>query len=123
MENLMAIIGWNGKNFEAVVHWNDDVIAATGPTLEAIKRETESALQFHFEEDPIVYDVAFYLRSSAILKELDGTLTRSAIAKATGLNEKRLGHYIQGNREGSEETRSKILEAVEGIKLKLESIL
>lgn len=123
MEKLIAKIGWNGKNFEAVVQWNDDLIVATGPTLEAIKRETESALQFHFEEDPIVYDVAFYLRSSAILKELDGTLTRSAIAKATGLNEKRLGHYIQGIREGNDETRNKIIEGVKGIKHKIDSII
>ena len=120
MEKLLAQIGWNGTNYESIVTYKDDAILATGKTIEKVKARTLSAVEFHFEESSVEYDIQFQLRPSALLRDIDGIVKLSAIAKAGDLNEKRLGHYRQGRREGNDETLLKIQDGIRTIIKELE---
>lgn len=131
MEKLVVKIGWSGDNFSALIENVDGMVIATGKTLENVKKKIKGALDFHIaqiiEDGGLLpenilkgnYELDYELQSSAILKVLDKTITRAALHRATGINERQLGHYIQGRREGDLETRKKI---VEGIKKLSEDI-
>ena len=125
MQKIKAKIDWSGNNYCAVIENVNVMVVATHKTFEGIKKETESALAFHIEglkqdgELPEAmhsgYELVFELQASAMLKRLDGTLTRSALAQATNIDERQLGHYIQGKREAKEATRVKLLEGIKKI--------
>lgn len=120
METITVQIGWSGNNFEAIIKDFFGVVVATHKTLKGIKKEIQEAFYFHVEG--LVEDgenlprkiragkVAFkyVFMASAKLKILDGVVTRSALAKASNVNERQLGHYIQGKREARPETQKKI---------------
>lgn len=57
--------------------------------------------QFHFE-----------LGASAMLHLTDGLITRSAISKASGINEKQLSHYLTGHRIAREAQNKKIADGI-----------
>jgi predicted RNase H-like HicB family nuclease len=128
MEKINIKIGWSGKNFSAIIENFGGVILATSKTLNGVKKEIESAFDFHVEgmiEDgdniPAFinkkeYEFNFELLTSALLKALDGTITRSALAKATNINERQLGHYIQGKREARKSTREKVINGIEKLR-------
>ena len=115
MERLKAQIGWNGNNFEVLCETGDDVIVATGNSIEDTKQAFREAAVFHFEQELDSEGIGFVLRPSALLKDLDGIVKMSAIAQAGGLNERRLGHFKQGRREGNAETLAKIQEGLRSI--------
>ena len=127
MEKIKVKIGWSGDNYAALIENINGIVIATHKTFEGIKKEIKSALEFHIEgllEDGDTvpdfvrdnnYELDFELQTSAILKRLDGIVTRSALSKATKINERQLGHYIQGKREAREGTRNKVLEGIKKI--------
>lgn len=122
MKKINVQIGWSGKNFSALL--KDDMngmVIATHKTLEGVKKEIESAFDFHIEGlledgDKVPdfiqknnFEFNFELLASALLKVLDGTLTRSTLARITNINQRQLGHYIQGKREARKQTRDRII--------------
>ena len=127
MEKIKAKIGWSGDNYSCIVEDVCGLVVTTVNTLEGIKKEIKAALEFHIEglledEDDVPeflvygkYDIEFELQTSAILKQLDGIVTRAALSKATNINERQLGHYIQGKREARAATRRKVLEGIKKI--------
>lgn len=99
---------------------------ATGSTLNEVKENFESAVAFHKEglqthqmEIPseIVgeYEFVYELTVQAILKHLDGILTRAALARATGIAEAQLYHYISGMKKPREGQRLKIINGIRAI--------
>ena len=106
MEKLKVTVGWD-RNYSAFLEVGDGFVVATGATLEEVKKEFASALEFHLEgmreaneQIPAAlgrkYELHFELNSRALVHFADALVSRSALAKASGINERQLGHYITG---------------------------
>ena len=134
MEKITVFIGWAEKNYSA--HTDDfdtlnGVIAATGKTLDNVKKEFTSALQFHIDSckedgDELPewllsgqYEIEYKLETSALLHAFDGILTRVALARATGINQRQIGHYASGIRNPRPAQRKRIVDGIHKISREL----
>jgi len=138
MEKIKVFIGWAEKNYSA---YTDDfdtlngVITATGKTLDDVKKEFESALQFHidgckkdYDELPKwlllgQYEIEYNLETSALLHNFDGILTRAAISRATGINQRQIGHYASGLKTPRQSQRKRIIDGIHKISRELASVV
>jgi len=59
----------------------------------------------------------------ALLHYFEGVLTRSALSRVTGINERQLGHYIIGHRKPRPEQRKKIVEGIHRIGKEINSVV
>ncbi len=121
MEKLIVDITWD-DNFGAY----SDILpgcVATAKSLEGVKEAYTSAVAMHLrgmEEDgdeiPAIlqndYKVEYRLNTQALLKSLDGKISRAAIARASGINERQLGHYITGRVVPRPDNRKKVVEGI-----------
>jgi len=137
MEKIKVSISWSGDNYCANAQGDDlnGVIVATHKTLEGVKKEFQSALQFHIEgclEDGdklpewLVsgnYEMEYVTEVSALLHSLDGVLTRSAIARVSGINERQIGHYASGHRTPRHQQREKIINGIHKISRELAMVM
>lgn len=117
MEKVKVFIDWD-INFGAV----SELVAgcvATGKTFEEVKENYTSALEFHLEglEEKEIpnelkgdYKLEFEFTSQALLHRFDKILTRAALSRVTGINERQLGHYVSGYRNPKPQQRKKIIE-------------
>ena len=137
MEKIKVSISWSGDNYCASSQ--DDclngIIVATHKTLEGVKQEFQSALQFHIEgclEDGDElprwlaennYELECVIEVSALLHSLDGILTRSAIARVSGINERQIGHYASGHRTPRSQQREKIVNGIHRISRDLAMVM
>jgi hypothetical protein len=91
-------------------------------------------LEFHLEgldadgdEIPAVmqgkYRLDFVLNVMALLHYFEGVLTRSALSRLTGINERQWGHYITGHRKPRPEQRKKIVEGLRRIGKEINSVV
>lgn len=121
MEKIIVQIGWCNNYCAA----SEEILGcvACSDTIEGIKREYKSALDFHLkgmledgDELPSKlrgeYELVFELDTSAMLHSLDGIVTRKAIAKVTGINEAQLTHYANGFRKPRAVQRKRIIEGI-----------
>jgi len=138
MEKIKVLVGWCNKNYSAATddydHLNGIVIA-TGTTFDGLQKEFESALKFHIEGcladgDSLPewlrrgnYEIEYELATSALLHRLDGILTRSAIARVSGINERQIGHYALGIRNPRPEKRKQIIDGIHQISRELASVV
>jgi len=137
MEKIQVKIGWSGNNYSCVA---DDmalngIIVVTNKTLEGLKKDFQESLHFHLEgclQDNDVlpewlvsgqYEVNFLLETSALLHSLDGIITRSAISRATGINERQIGHYASGYRTPRPQQREKIINGIHAISRQLAAVM
>ncbi len=99
---------------------------ATHKTLEGVKKAYTESLGWHLEAmladgDKIPtmlqggYELEFELNTAAILHHFNGILTRSALSRVTGINERQLGHYATGHRNPRPAQRQKIIEGIRKI--------
>ncbi|MDR2773357.1 MAG: CopG family transcriptional regulator [Tannerella sp.] len=137
MEKVNVTISWYGKNYCASLAADmiGGVVVSTNKTLEGVKKSFAEALQFHIEgrtqdEDVLPefirsgeYELNYIKNTSALLHSLDGTLTRSAIARATGINERQIGHYASGHRTPRPKQRQKIIDGIHSISRELASVV
>jgi len=135
METIKVKIEWSGDNFVAATGEVNGLIIVTHKNPEKLKKEFEDAFRFHIEgslkdgdELPeyiksgnYVFD--YEMQVSAILKELDGIVTRKAISRVTDINEKQLGHYLQGKKKARPETRKRLVEGLEKINKEILSVV
>jgi hypothetical protein len=138
MEKIKVLVGFENKNYSATT---DDysrlngIVIATGNSFDKLKKEFESALKFHIEgcvEDGDAlpqwllsgnYEIEYELTTSALLHSLDGILTRAAIARVSGINERQLGHYALGIRNPRPEKRKQIVNGIHQISRELASVV
>ena len=137
MEKINVKIGWSGDNYSCVA---DDpalngIIVVTHKTLEGLKKSFQESLQFHIEgclkDGDILpewltsgqYELNYVLETSALLHSLDGILTRSAIARVSGINERQIGHYASGYRIPRPQQREKIIKGIHAISRELASVV
>ncbi len=134
MEKVIAKIGYIENNYSGLIELPDEVIAVTHKTLEGIKRAMAEALKISREayvddNEPLPkclqgdFELVFELEVSALLHSLDGLLTRSALARVTGINEKQLGHYMNGYRKPRADKRRRIVEGIHQIGEKFMSVV
>lgn len=116
MKKIIVNIVWN-DNYGA---YSDEVpgCVATHSTIEGVKEAFVSALQFHIEgsetdELPDClkkdFELEFELSVSALLHHYDKILTRAAISRVTGINQRQLGHYLSGYRNPRRDKRDIII--------------
>ena len=115
MQKIKVLVGWEEKNYSAVAEVNGVVVVT-------LKEKFAQALTFHIEEsikdgDELPqalkegdYTLEYELQISALLHIYDGILTRAALAKVTGINQRQLGHYAQGIRTPRPQQREKIIQ-------------
>ena len=137
MKRINVSIGWSGDNYCAGAEGDgiDGVIIATHKTFKGVKKGFESALQFYIEcglrsgdilPDWLTsgqYELEYILETSALIHSLDGILSRSAIARATGINEKQIGHYASGHRTPRPQQRAKIINGIHAISRELAAVV
>ena len=117
MDKIKVFIDWD-QNFGAV----SDLVpgcVATGKTFDEAKENYISALEFHLEglEKKDIpkelrgdYEFEFEFTAQALLHRFDKILTRAALSRVTGINERQLGHYVSGYRNPKPKQREKIVE-------------
>lgn len=137
MKKIKVSISWSGNNYCAHSQGNNlnGIVVSTHKTLEGVKNEFQSALQFHIEgclEDGdklpewVVsgnYELEYITEVSALLHSLDGILTRSAIARVSGINERQIGHYASGHRTPRPQQREKIINGIHSISRELAMVM
>jgi abortive infection bacteriophage resistance protein len=136
MHKIDVKIGWSGNNYSCVA---DDkvlngIVVVTSKTLDGLKKEFKESLQFHIEGclqdgDKFpqwvilgLYEFNYIFDVSALLHSLDGILTRSAIARVSGINEKQIGHYAAGIRKPRQTQRNRIINAIHNISKELAEV-
>ena len=137
MEKLQVKIGWSGNNYSCVA---DDaalngIVVVTQKTLSGLKNDFQESLQFHIEgclqdgdnlPEWLIsgqYELDYIMETSALLHSLDGVLTRSAIARVSGINERQIGHYAAGIRTPRPVQRIKIVNAIHSISKELSAVM
>ena len=137
MEKIKVSVSWSGDNYcaNAQEEYLNGVIITTHKTLEGVKQEFQSALQFHIEgcledNDKLPewltsgnYELEYTTEVSALLHSLDGILTRSAIARVSGINEKQIRHYASGYRRPRSLQREKIVSGIHRISKELAMVM
>lgn len=124
MEIITATITWD-NNYGAFCDLLPGCVA-THATLEGAKNSFEEAVKHHLagikedgEEIPSQflseYSFDYNLNTRALLKAMDGKVSRAAIARASGINERQLGHYITGRVVPRPENRRKVVEGLHRI--------
>jgi len=124
METIKVYIDWE-DNYGAA---SDAILGcvATNTTLEGVKLGYTSAVEYHLnglrkdgDEIPEVlqsnYEFVFELTTRALLHHIDGVITRAALARICGINEKQLGHYMTGHRNPRPAQQKKIIDGIHRI--------
>jgi predicted RNase H-like HicB family nuclease len=132
MRTITVNIDWE-DNYGA---YSEEVsgCVATNKTLEGVKKAYSEALEFHLQglraegvEIPAAirgkYRLDYVLNVRALLHYFEGVLTRSALSRVTGINERQLGHYITGHRKPRPEQRKKIVEGLHRIGKEINSVV
>ncbi|MDR1340795.1 MAG: type II toxin-antitoxin system HicB family antitoxin [Prevotellaceae bacterium] len=68
------------------------------------------------------YELVWQFDMEALLKHIDGTITKTALAKAAGINPAQLTHYSTGLKKPRKEQRDKIISALHSIGKELLSV-
>jgi hypothetical protein len=137
MKKIHVKIGWSGNNYSCIADEKalNGIIIVTGKSLESLKKQFQESLQFHIEgciqsgdkmPEWLIsgqYETDFILEASALIHSLDGILTRATIARASGINEKLIGHYASGYRKPRPGQMEKIVHGIRIINRELASIL
>lgn len=136
MKKIKVSIAWEEKNYSAVCEDKDinGIVVVTDKNIDNLKDSVKEALSLHIQgciEDGddlpqyLVdgnYELEFDFLISALLHKYDKILTRSALSRVTGINEKQLGHYMSGYRKPRPDKREQILAGIRSIGRELASV-
>lgn len=131
MRKVKVLIGWD-RNYSASC---DDApgCVATAATLEGIKKEFASALEFHLkgmredgDEIPAVfeceYELDFELNGRALVHYAEGLVDRGALARLSGINRVQLGHYLAGRSTPRPQQVERIKSGIKAIAAQLSAL-
>jgi len=104
-----------GVWFEELPH-----VFGFGETVEAAKIDAQRALEGYLialnkcnQSIPEIlqgeYELVYQFDVEALLKYIDGTVTKTALAKAAGINPVQLSHYSSGLKKPRKQQREKII--------------
>jgi len=135
MEKINVRISWSGNNYCAGTGEYNGVVLVTNKTLDGIKSVFADTFKFHIEgsvadgdvlPEYLVngeYEFEYTLDAPALLHHFDGILTRAAISKASGINQRQLDNYISGKTEPRESQRRKVIEGLHKIAKEFSSVI
>lgn len=132
MQKIKVQIGWL-DNYGAGSNEIPGCVA-THRTLDGVKKAYTESVALHLEAmradgDEIpkllqgTYELEFELNTLAILHYFNGILTRSALARVTGINERLLGHYATGHRNPRPAQRQRIIDGIRKIGAEFSSVV
>lgn len=123
-KEVKVMISWSGDNYCASAEL-DGLVIVTARTVEKLKEDFLEAFRFHIEDDDSMdnYTFNYELQVSAILHQLDGILTRASLSRVTGINQKQLGHYINGFKTPREPKKKQIIAGIRDIGEKILSVV
>ena len=122
-----------GKDGYGVCFEELPYIFGFGETVEAAKNDAKSALEGYIvalnncqQTVPDVlqgeYELVFEFDIEALLKYIDGIVTKKALAKAAGINPVQLSHYSSGLKKPRKKQREKIVAGLHKLGMDLLSI-
>jgi len=132
MKKVTVTIAKSDNNFMACVEELEGFVC-TAPTLEKLKQEVKEGVNFHIEgmkEDgdsvPEIfqkeYEFDYKWDVESLLYYYDGIITRAALEKLTGINQRQLGHYATGRSKPRPIQSKKIEKALHHLGDELNSI-
>ena len=102
--------------------WFEEIpnVFGFGETVEAAKIDAKAALDGYVvalercnQSIPEIlqdeYELIFQFDVESLLKHINGTVTKTALAKASGINATQLSHYSSGLKKPRKEQREKII--------------
>lgn len=113
---------------------NEDIACvSSGKTLDELKHNMDEALHFHIDgmkedREPIpaefngTWEYDWQLTARALLHYTEGLVSKSAISKATGINQQQLTHYSTGYRTPRPAMRKRIIDGILSIAQQLSAI-
>ena len=96
---------------------------AVAHSLDGLKEDIADAIQMHLDgmkedNDPIpmelqgAYELVFVLNIRALLHYYEGILTKAALSRITGINQRQIGHYATGHSKPREKQRERIVNGI-----------
>jgi len=115
--------------------WFEEIenVFGFGETVEAAKKDAKAALEGYIValnrcNQPIPeilqseYELVFEFDIEALLKYIDGTVTKTALSKASGINATQLSHYSSGLKKPRRAQRERIIKGLHTIGTNLLSV-
>ena len=128
MKNKIQVhIDWTETNYSAPTEGPEvgGVVVDTHTNLNALLESFKETMDFHIgglsqgdAPDWLLtgdYEFEYNYTTAALLHKFEGILTRSALSKVTGINQRQLGHYATGHRKPRPAQRKKIVEGIRRI--------
>ena len=123
MSKVLINVDWIDHNYGAAPQNESIACVATGRTLEEVKKNIVDALVFHLEgmrlhgetvpeEFSGQWEPEFVLTTRARIRYSDNYITRTALARETGINVQQLSHYANGWKKPRPATQKKIAEGI-----------
>ena len=119
MKTLKIVIEKSSDSFGA---YAEDVngIYGAGDTLAEVKQSINDAIDniktFDEKDIPEILkediELVFVFETQSFLEYYDSIFTRAALSRLTGINEKQLGHYMQGLHKPRKDKAEKIEKAL-----------
>jgi len=132
MEKVTVIFGRTENNYSAYVEGLDGFVCAS-ETFEELKKDVADGIGFHLnglrkDNDPIPevfqgdYELEFKWDVQCLMYYYNHVITRSALSRFTGINERQLGNYATGRSKPRPAQVQKIREAFHSLGNELASI-
>lgn len=132
MEKVTVIFGRTVNNYSAYVEGLDGFVC-TASTFDELKTEVAEGIKFHFDglredNDPIPevfqgeYELEFKWDVQCLMYYYNHVITRSALSRFTGINERQLGSYATGRSKPRPAQVQKIMKAFHSLGNELASI-
>ena len=125
---IKIIIEKSKDHFSAYAE-NIEGIYGAGASIKEVKQSIEDAINIYKDYNdkiPAVlkkdYKLVFVFDTQSFLEYYGNIFTRAALSRLTGINEKQLGHYIQGLHKPRKDKAEKIEKALHGLGQELLSV-
>lgn len=129
MNTIKIIIEKSSDSYGAYAE-NVNGIYGAGNTLKEVKASINDAIAtiktLETEQIPEIlktdYTLSFVFNTQSFLEYYSSIFTRASLSRLTGINEKQLGHYIQGKHKPRKDKALKIEKALHNLGKELLSV-
>ena len=132
MERVTVIFGRTENNYSAYVEGLDGFVCAS-ETFEELKKDVADGIEFHLnglgKDNDLIpevfqgdYELEFKWDVQCLMYYYNHVITRSALSRFTGINERQLGNYATGRSKPRPAQVQKIREAFHSLGNELASI-
>ena len=123
MEKVVVNVAKTPEGYCASIDILPGWVLGTNGSFDGFKRELQESIDVYVkwakedgDEYPNVfdgeYDFEYKFNVESLLCCYDGILSRSALSRLTGINQKQLGHYARGRSRPRQMQKTKIVEAL-----------